>query len=285
MRLHPDHAQAAFDFLRQRLEARNSHARLLAVAVLEELVARSAHVREALAEDLGSFFRLCLGISMRGGSVAPLPPPATGAIELRKRSLAAVELWSARHGRVQPRFRTGFRYLREGLGEKGFPGISAEREEERAAAATARREAREEEVLRAKFMQLRREAPALMQEMRHAVAEVEACLKLIVPDFTLGTDGSGEVPAGRDRRGCGYDGAEGDGDGVEWESGSALSGNGDERGDGPAHEKDNDGFEWESGSVAPLGAPATSVADTILTAALGSHNYSLQVEVSLFTLG
>ena len=82
-------------------------ARLLALELCDMLFSRSKAFRAALAPKLTQFLELVVGFRPD----RPLPPPATAAVALRERALAAVERWNEDFGGKYRQVRDGVMQL------------------------------------------------------------------------------------------------------------------------------------------------------------------------------
>eukprot|EP00903_Cladosiphon_okamuranus_P006995 g6806.t1 len=173
-------AAGAARYLMQRMAAKSSEARFMALSIVGMLFQRSRVVRRVVVADLKNFMNLAVGHDAR----QPLPGPPAAAEALRQKALALLEEWNASHGDLYKGIRAAYRFLREGKRMK-FPELQARAARERQAAERRRKHA--QRMLRVKYLQAKSEIAEQAPEIETMVREMRECFTILVPAVP-GTD-------------------------------------------------------------------------------------------------
>ncbi|CAM9443510.1 unnamed protein product, partial [Discosporangium mesarthrocarpum] len=167
-------ATGAREYLMQRMAAKNSEVRYMALSVLEQLFTRSKTVRGAVASDLQAFMHMTVGHDIR----QPLPAPPGAAEALRQKALGLLEEWNDVYGGIYKGLRAAYRFLKEAKRMR-FPEVQGramrEAEEE------ARREDRTQRLLRAKYAQAKGEMAHQISELTALLQEMGECFAILMP--------------------------------------------------------------------------------------------------------
>ena len=113
--------ERSFELLMEKMSAKSSTVRLLALEVVHLLMLRSKVFRDRLNEKLHEFLHLAVAFNSRKG----LPPPHESADALRRRTLEMVREWSERYGSFYKALGHTERYLSHFMAsQKGGEGGS-----------------------------------------------------------------------------------------------------------------------------------------------------------------
>jgi hypothetical protein len=158
-----------------RLAAPTSDIRHLALLIIGQLFARSVAARSAVVSSLRSFMELAVGHD----PAKPLPGPVPAAAALRAKALQLIEAWAESYGNAYKELRAGYRYLAESK-KMQFPVIGAVQARE--AQEAERRALRTQRLLYAKFVQMQRDVPEQLLDMRLALVQMREGFGIVAPD-------------------------------------------------------------------------------------------------------
>ena len=213
VRRSPAAMSRAHDTLMETLADASCAPRLHAVATCDALFQRSESFRAMLVEDIHHFLARAVGVApnaaaessaaasatrraRRGSSSAgagTLPGPAPDADRLSSAAAAALERWTAAHGRRHPRLAIALRVVADALGPDAARPEARRRREER----RARRAANARLTARWRKMEAE-EIPSLKRDAGVTAAAIEAGLELLLGAAPI--ERSSEEPRGGDRR-------------------------------------------------------------------------------------
>ncbi len=213
VRRSPAAMSRAHDTLMETLADASCAPRLHAVATCDALFQRSESFRAMLVEDIHHFLARAVGVApnaaaessaaasatrraRRGSSSAgagTLPGPAPDADRLSSAAAAALERWTAAHGRRHPRLAIALRVVADALGPDAARPEARRRREER----RARRAANARLTARWRKMEAE-EIPSLKRDAGVTAAAIEAGLELLLGAAPI--ERSSEEPRGGDHR-------------------------------------------------------------------------------------
>jgi hypothetical protein len=174
-RSHETYAAGAVQMALSRLAAPTSDIRHLALLIIGQLFARSVAARSAVVSSLRSFMELAVGHD----PAKPLPGPVPAAAALRAKALQLIEAWAESYGNAYKELRAGYRYLAESK-KMQFPVIGAVQARE--AQEAERRALRTQRLLYAKFVQMQRDVPEQLLDMRLALVQMREGFGIVAPD-------------------------------------------------------------------------------------------------------
>jgi hypothetical protein len=174
-RSHETYAAGAVQMALSRLAAPTSDIRHLALLLIGQLFERSVAARSAVVSSLRSFMELAVGHD----PTKPLPGPVPAAAALRSKALQLIEAWAESYGNAYKELRAGFRYLAESK-KMQFPVIGAVQARE--AQEAERRALRTQRLLYAKFVQMQRDVPEQLLDMRLALVQMREGFGIVAPD-------------------------------------------------------------------------------------------------------
>jgi hypothetical protein len=174
-RSHETYAAGAVQMALSRLAAPTSDIRHLALLLIGQLFERSVAARSAVVSSLRSFMELAVGHD----PTKPLPGPVPAAAALRSKALQLIEVWAESYGNAYKELRAGFRYLAESK-KMQFPVIGAVQARE--AQEAERRALRTQRLLYAKFVQMQRDVPEQLLDMRLALVQMREGFGIVAPD-------------------------------------------------------------------------------------------------------
>ena len=212
VRRSPAAMSRAHDTLMETLADASCAPRLHAVATCDALFQRSESFRAMLVDDIHHFLARAVGVApnaaaessaaaasatrraRRGSSAGAgtLPGPAPDADRLSSAAAAALERWTAAHGRRHPRLAIALRVVADALGPDAARPEARRRREER----RARRAANARLTARWRKMEAE-EIPSLKRDAGVTAAAIEAGLELLLGAAPI--ERSSEEPRGGDR--------------------------------------------------------------------------------------
>lgn len=261
-----------YHLLMAQLSQEHAEIRLSAFQAVDELFTRSHQFRMLVISDFQEFLELTLGTDHE----QPLPPPREVAQRLRQAATRAIQGWNEKYGSAYKKLALGFHFLRHSK-QVDFQDVDARTPAERRQAEERHR--RWDRVHRARSEQAAREMEGMCEDIRSCLMEVDSCFQLLVPfDFSpslgaaLPTKASGASEEGP----CRQAGAPSCGDEEQPCCSKTLPacahlGTTGEKPPpaAPGHPSEDEDEDWDSdqeGFVQHHG--------------LGSHKYSLEVELS-----
>lgn len=174
----------AHRLLMTQLGREHAEVRLSAFQVLAALFARSHHFRTLVVADFQEFLELTLGTDCE----QPLPPPREAAQRLRRAAVRAVAEWNERFGEAYKKLAVGYHFLRN-TKKVDFQDVDA-----RTVAQRRREEERRkhlDKIHRERAEQAAREMEDASGEVGACLAEVESCVRLLLPfDLAPGPEAS-----------------------------------------------------------------------------------------------
>uniref|UniRef100_A0A8C5GPF7 UV-stimulated scaffold protein A n=1 Tax=Gouania willdenowi TaxID=441366 RepID=A0A8C5GPF7_GOUWI len=160
--------------LMSQLNQEHAQIRLSAFQISSELFARSHHFRTLLVDNFQEFLEL----TVETDSDLPLPPPKEVARKLRALSIQTVQSWQTSFGSSYKKLALGYHFLKQ-VKKVDFQDVEARTVAER----------RREEERRRKMETIYRDrveaASKDMEEIEVTLTEMESCMKLLFPDFSL----------------------------------------------------------------------------------------------------
>lgn len=174
----------AHRLLMTQLGREHAEVRLSAFQVLAALFARSHHFRTLVVADFQEFLELTLGTDCE----QPLPPPREAAQRLRQAAVRAVAEWNERFGEAYKKLAVGYHFLRN-TKKVDFQDMDA-----RTVAQRRREDERRkhlDKIHRERAEQAAREMEDASGEVGACLAEVESCIRLLLPfDLAPGPEAS-----------------------------------------------------------------------------------------------
>lgn len=174
----------AHRLLMTQLGREHAEVRLSAFQVLAALFARSHRFRTLVVADFQEFLELTLGTDCE----QPLPPPREAAQRLRQAAVQAVAEWNERFGEAYKKLAVGYHFLRN-TKKVDFQDVDA-----RTVAQRRREDERRkhlDKIHRERAEQAAREMEDASGEVGACLAEVESCVRLLLPfDLAPGPEAS-----------------------------------------------------------------------------------------------
>lgn len=170
--------EEAFRLMYSQLEKDHSEIRLAAVLLIDEFFQRSHLFRTLLLEKFDEFLELAAGTNFD----TPLPEPKSVAQDLMKTTVKCVYNWHSKFGTAYKRLSLGYNFLR---GTKKIRLINADEvqtEIQRNASECLQRKKQEQK--KQKLDKLISEIKLDEDDLKICLAELDACMRLLVPKFT-----------------------------------------------------------------------------------------------------
>ncbi|XP_038131995.1 UV-stimulated scaffold protein A isoform X2 [Cyprinodon tularosa] len=306
-RLSTDCIDHVYHSVMTQLSQEHAEIRLSAFQITGELFSRSHHFRTLLVDNFQEFLEL----TVETDSEQPLPPPKEVARKLRALAIQTVQSWQTSYGSAYKKLDLGYHFL------KRVKKVDFQDAEARTVAERRREEERQrkmERIYRARVEAAAKDMEESYGDMEAALTEMESCMKLLFPEFSLFLpDSSGrseeEKPCcSRNQNPAGRGGAmmeekerdaeerreedegrkkEGGGGAEEDEGRRKEGGGGAEEDDGRMKEggggaEEDEGRRKEGGGGAEESSEEESVDEDsfIRSSGLISHTYSLDVSLS-----
>lgn len=161
-----------------QLNQEHAEIRLSAFQIASELFSRSHHFRMLLVDNFQEFLEL----TVETDSEQPLPPPKEVARKLRALAVQTVQSWQSSYGSAYKKLALGYHFLKQ-VKKVDFQDIEARTVAERTREEERRR--RMERIYKEKVETAAKEMEESQQEIEATLTEMESCMRLLFPDFSL----------------------------------------------------------------------------------------------------
>ncbi|XP_048471757.1 UV-stimulated scaffold protein A isoform X2 [Rhincodon typus] len=176
-KLSEDYIKQVYHLIMTQLNQEHAEIRLSAFEIANELFVRSHHFRMLLVSNFQEF----LALTVESNYEQPLPPPKEIAQKLKEMAMKSVEEWHRKYGEAYKKLSLGYHFLKQ-VKKVDFQDIRARTQAERK---------REEERLKRlgninkmKVNRVEEEMEEVSEEIQNSLIELEACFRLLIPDFS-----------------------------------------------------------------------------------------------------
>ncbi|XP_056238942.1 UV-stimulated scaffold protein A isoform X2 [Seriola aureovittata] len=167
-----------YHLVMSQLNQEHSEIRLSAFQITSELFSRSHHFRMLLVDNFQEFLEL----TVETDSDQPLPPPKEVARKLRSLAIQTVQSWQASYGTAYKKLALGYHFLKQ-VKKVDFQDAEARTVAERRR--EEERQRRMERIYKERVETACRDMEELQQEIEATLTEMESCMKLLFPEFSL----------------------------------------------------------------------------------------------------
>ncbi|XP_029967420.1 UV-stimulated scaffold protein A isoform X2 [Salarias fasciatus] len=164
--------------LMSQLNQDHAEIRLSAFQVASELFSRSHHFRTLLVDNFQEFLELTVETDLE----QPLPPPKEVSRKLKALSIQTVQSWQAAYGSAYKKLALGYHFLKQ------VKKVDFQDAEARTVAERRREEDRRskmERIYRERVEAATKDMEEWQQEIQDTLTEMESCLQLLFPQFSL----------------------------------------------------------------------------------------------------
>lgn len=176
------------DCLIDRLHVKNSATRLLSMYLIDSLFNKSAKFRSLILDQLQSIYQLTVrlnepasGLSLNQSNKqtikqSDLPNPPEFADQLHSETVALINQWHTKYGKAYKLLQLGYQWLIDRLNVADPALDKREAENQRKVA-----QAKQESLMRAKFVQLQREWNENHSAMDSSINQIDGALDILFP--------------------------------------------------------------------------------------------------------
>ncbi|XP_061141277.1 UV-stimulated scaffold protein A isoform X4 [Syngnathus typhle] len=164
--------------LMSQLTQNHADIRLAALMIASDLFPKSHHFRTLLVENFQEFLELTVQTNLK----RPLPPPQLVARKLRSLAVQTIQSWQSSYGSAYKKLELGYHFLKQ-FKKVDFQEAEAGTvpEQERQIERQRKMQRIYDEKLNAAIRELEDCSPDIEMTLR----ELDSCLKLLFPQFTL----------------------------------------------------------------------------------------------------
>ncbi|XP_043564180.1 UV-stimulated scaffold protein A isoform X1 [Chiloscyllium plagiosum] len=176
-KLSEDYINQVYHLIMTQLNQEHAEIRLSAFQIANELFVRSHHFRTLLVSNFQEFLEL----TVESNFEQPLPPPKEIAQTLKEMAIKSVEDWHGKYGEAYKKLSLGYHFLKQ-VKKVDFQDVRARTQAERKR--EEERLKRLDNINRTKVNRVEQEMEETSEEIQNSLIELEACFRLLIPDFS-----------------------------------------------------------------------------------------------------
>ncbi|XP_028272355.1 UV-stimulated scaffold protein A isoform X2 [Parambassis ranga] len=173
-----DCIEHVYHSLMSQLNQEHAEIRLSAFQMASELFSRSHHFRTLLVDNFQEFLEL----TVETDAEQPLPPPKEVARKLRLLAIQTVQSWQASYGSAYKKLALGYHFLKQ-VKKVDFQDVEARTVAERRR--DEERQRKMERIYKERVEAATKDMEETYQDIEATLTEMESCMRLLLPEFSL----------------------------------------------------------------------------------------------------